>query len=97
MINCHHSSIWKFLEFIKKDQRDNEIIIQQLLGGHTRVKHPIKREYIESQEQIENIVSQYEEYKRTHEIDTYLRAISYRIKRQESEGERANNSDDGDG
>ena len=41
------------------------------------------KKYIDAQRQIENIVRQYEDYKATHEVDKYLRAISYKIKRYE--------------
>lgn len=42
-LNVHHASFWKFVEFLQKDQRDNEIIILQILSGHSRIKHPIKK------------------------------------------------------
>lgn len=85
MINCHHASLWKFLEHIRIDQRDNEIIMQQLIGGHTRIKHPIKKKYIEAHDRITNIVALYDDYKNSHEIDKYLRAISFNVKRYEDE------------
>lgn len=44
-INVHHASIWKFLEFLKQDQRENEILIAQLSAGHTRIKYPVNRKY----------------------------------------------------
>ena len=25
IINCHHPSIWKFIEHVQKDQRENEV------------------------------------------------------------------------
>lgn len=45
MIVSHHSGIWKFLEFLQKDQQENEICILQLEAGHTRVRYPIKPQY----------------------------------------------------
>lgn len=83
MLNCHHPSIWKFLEYLKKDQRDNEVIILQLRAGHRNIKHPIKKRNIINSEQIERIVAQYERYKANNDIKTYLRTIGYKLKRQE--------------
>jgi hypothetical protein len=36
-------SILKFLEFVQKDERDNSILIMQLMGGHRRIRHSIKK------------------------------------------------------
>ena len=36
-VTTHHPSLWKFLEFLRKDQRENEIVMQQLAAGHTFV------------------------------------------------------------
>lgn len=80
MINTHHASIWKFLERIQKDQKMNEVCITQLHGGHTRVKHPIKKKYAAKQAKISNIVAQYNVYKDEDNIFQYLRAISYNTK-----------------
>jgi hypothetical protein len=40
-----HASIWKFLEFIQKNERDNSILTNQLIGGHRLIRHFIKKLY----------------------------------------------------
>lgn len=93
MIVTHHATIWKFLDTIKKDQRDNEILLLQLAGGHRQIKYPIRKSYIMNQRQIESIVDQYQEYAQNNNIDLYLRSISYRMKlynTEESDGEASN-------
>lgn len=80
MIVSHHSGIWKFLEFLQKDQQENEICILQLEAGHTRVRYPIKPQYKKNQEQIEVIVGNYENFKNEGNVMQYLKNISYRIK-----------------
>ena len=42
MLVTHHASIWKFIEHMRKDQRDNKILITQVMAGHQRVRHSIK-------------------------------------------------------
>lgn len=81
MIRTAHSNIWKFLEYIKKDENDNRILILQLAGGHTRIRYPIKKSYAKNEEHIENIVRNYNQYKADDNLPQYLRAISYRLKR----------------
>lgn len=36
-----HANIWKFLEYLKKEQRDNEAQISQYEGGHHNIRHPV--------------------------------------------------------
>lgn len=80
LIVSHHSSIWKFLENVKKDQRENEALIVQLNAGHTRIRYPIKGVYKRNQSQMEVIVGNYNHYKEEGNILRYLEALSYRIK-----------------
>lgn len=80
LIVTHHSGIWKFLEHIRKDQRENEVMMIQLNTGHTRIRYPVKGKYKRNQEQIEVIVGNYEQYKESNNIHQYLKAISYKIK-----------------
>lgn len=77
----YHSSFWKFLEHLKKDQRDNEVMMLQLAGGHTKIKHPVRRIYKVNQVRIEVIVVNYAEYKENVYIPRCLRSISYRLRR----------------
>ncbi|KAJ4444459.1 hypothetical protein ANN_06251 [Periplaneta americana] len=84
-IVTHHASVWKFIEFIKKNQRNNEIIIIQLLGGHLNVRHPIKRSYLQNLGRVEEIVRNYSHYNEEGHIRTYLKAISYHLKLYEDQ------------
>ena len=73
-------SAWKFLERVQKYQKMNETLIQQLQGGHTKIKHPVPRKYTSNQERIKVIVQNYQKYKNDSEVFVYLRAISYCLK-----------------
>lgn len=37
------ATIRKFIYFIKKDERDDGILISQLNSGHSRIRYPIKK------------------------------------------------------
>jgi MULE transposase domain/FLYWCH zinc finger domain len=79
LINAHHATVWKFLDFIKKDQRQNEILIIQSLGGH-RVKKPISKSSLTNQTQVERIVRKYQKRKDDGEIGRYLLSLSHKLK-----------------
>ena len=51
----------------------------QLAGGHTWIKYPLKN--IADHGQVATIVRNYCQYKADNNIELYLRAISYRLKR----------------
>ncbi|KAJ4444952.1 hypothetical protein ANN_06751 [Periplaneta americana] len=80
-----HSSVWKLMEFIKNDQRNNEIIIIQILGGHLNVGNPIKRSYLQNLSRVEEIVRNYNHYNEEGHTRTYLKAVSYHLKLYEDE------------
>lgn len=80
LINTHHAGIWKFLEFLQKDQRQNEIMMIQIAAGHTRVRYPIKGKYKSNQLQVEQIVNRYQAFKDNGNIMQYLKSISYKLK-----------------
>lgn len=80
MIISYHSGIWKFLDHIKMDQKENEICILQLEAGHSRVRYPVKPSYKKNLEMIERIVENYQHFKDGNNISQYLKNISYRIK-----------------
>lgn len=84
MIQSHHSGVWKFLENIQKDENENQVIITQLDGGHTRVRHPVRGSVKRNQEQVEVIVGNYQNYKSEDNIVTYLLAIGYKLKLKEA-------------
>lgn len=82
LINSHHAGIWKFLEHLQRDHRQNEILMIQLAAGHTRVRYPIKGKYKTNQLQIEQTVNRYQVFKDTGTVMQYLKSISYKIKLQ---------------
>lgn len=88
-IITHHSNLWKFIDFLKRDHRDNELLMVQLSGGHRNVKHPIRPSFLENQCYIEAIVDNYSVYVARNDIKTYLKAIAYRIKRPVVEDQEA--------
>lgn len=80
MMLVHHATLWKFMEKLRLDQKENEVMIMQLEAGHSRIKYPIKNKYLLNMEQLENIVERYEVEKSGGRIINYLKAIAYKIK-----------------
>lgn len=80
MIISHHPGIWKFLEHIQRDQNENEILMIQLQGGHTRIRYPMKGQYKRNMEQVERIVGNYQNFKDANNVRQYLLSISYKLK-----------------
>jgi hypothetical protein len=50
-----------------KNQRENEVMIIQLTGGHVNVRRSLKKKYIAHQLKIEQLAQNYEQYKTNHE------------------------------
>lgn len=80
-LNTYHSNLWKFLEKLKKQQHENTQQFVQIRFGHRNIRHPVNRTYLNQQRIVENIVATYADYKANDDLLTYLRAISYRLKR----------------
>lgn len=80
-IETAHANVWKFIEAIKKEERDNGILIMQARAGHTNIKHPIQKKVVEAQKYIEVMVGRYYQAKEGNQIKRYLRTISYRLKK----------------
>jgi hypothetical protein len=59
-IVTHHANIWKFIEYLKKDQHENNLLINQLLRGHVGVCHPIKKSYVLNLRHVEQMVQNYD-------------------------------------
>lgn len=68
------------MEFLQKDQRQNEIMMVQIQAGHTRVRYPIKGKYKSNQLQVEQIVNRYQAFKDNGNVMQYLKSISYKLK-----------------
>ena len=69
--------MWKFMEFLRKGYLGKEILIAQLVFGHWRVRHLVKRNYYINKNQIKTVMGNYQVYKHRGEISVYLR---YRLK-----------------
>lgn len=71
-------------------------MITQLEGGH-KVKYAGRASDQRNNEFIKKIVDSYNTYKADNTVGTYLRAISYRIKRYNyTENEESNEEDEDD-
>lgn len=81
LMNSHHPNIWKFLSQLQKEQQENENQFIQMRGGHRRIRYPLRIRYQEQERIIRNIVMNYDEYKDNEDVDTYLTAIAYRLKK----------------
>lgn len=92
MVKSHHLNIWKFIEYMQKDQRDTEQLCQQLDLGHTRIKQQISKKSKRNQERILRRVQRYQEFKDEDDIPRYLRGIAYYI-RVSNEPEDENNEE----
>lgn len=68
--------------------------------GHTKIRHPVKNTYKTNQAMIERLVGRYNIYKAEGNLDTYLRAIGFRLKLNdylhEIEASEENSSVDGE-
>jgi hypothetical protein len=76
----NHANIWRFLDNIKREEKEIRIQITQLLGGHTLLRDPLNKTYVTNQRQVEAIVSHYAQYKEEGHISEYLRGIAYHLK-----------------
>lgn len=54
-----HPNIWRFLEKLRSEQREIEQQIVQIRGGHTRIRGPLRKTYVEQNRIIEEIVRNY--------------------------------------
>lgn len=87
------TTIWKFLDNIMKHQAENNMLMVMLAGGNTRIKHPAKAVDRRNNERIETMVGNYANYKALGEFGTYLRGLSYNMKRYDVRDEEAAMSD----
>lgn len=73
-ISCHHPSILKFLNVLRREQAVNEVkIIQHLVGQELS---PKKRKYNDCLKRIKKMVEAYKE----HNLWYYLKRIAYNLK-----------------
>lgn len=99
LINAHHPSVWKVLEYLKKEEQNNYTLMVQLQHGHVNIKYPINKTYAFNLRMVKTIVTNYEDYKNRDAMDTFLDAISYRLKLNlvdEYESEEEDDVDDDD-
>lgn len=72
-VSCQHPNIWKFLNVIKREQSLNNVVIDQLIGGHT--VQPPKKKYKDCNARIYTIV---EDFINRNLFD-YLKGIAHNI------------------
>ena len=70
LVISHHVNIWRFIEHLKQQQNETEVLVTQLLGGHENIKHPLSRKYLRNQ-QVENLVTRYQQFKDENDIPRY--------------------------
>jgi len=57
LVGSDHPSIWKFIEYLQKDQILNQMKVEQLLAGQPLP--PSKRKYRDCAERVSRIVGRY--------------------------------------
>lgn len=80
-MQTRHPNIWRFMETLKKEEKEIKQQITQSLGGHRRIRKPLSRQTAARDRMIEAMVENYNDYKEIHGLDVYLRAVSYWLKR----------------
>lgn len=80
MVKTHHLNIWKFSDYMKKDQHDTEQTCIQLDNEHTRIRQQISKKSRKNQERIEMRARRYQQFKDAEEIPKYLRGIACNIR-----------------
>jgi hypothetical protein len=72
-MGCCHPNIWKFIDFIKKEQSLQEVYCTQINSGHCLPKQ--KKKYIDSSSRILTVVKNFNE----STIIEYLRGIAHNL------------------
>ena len=73
-IGSAHPSIWKFIEFIRKEHATTHVTIAQIKAG--QAPPSLRKEYKVINEHIKTIVNDYP----NKEIITYLKGVSHNLK-----------------
>ena len=69
----HHPNIWKFFEYLKKEQDYNDVKVDQYLAGTS--SHPQRKKYRDFSERIKNV----EIYPSFSNVIYNLRAIAHNV------------------
>ena len=72
-VNCYHPNLWRFLEILKREQCLNDVVINQILGGHA--PEPQRRQYAQASARVLHIVRDFN----NRPILDYLRGIAHNI------------------
>lgn len=79
VVGKHHPSLYSFLDELKKEQADCEIMLRQLQLGQ-RIRRGPDRRRRQIEDQLYRTVLKYEEYLNNRDISTYLKTVGYNIK-----------------
>ena len=75
----HHPSLYAFFEELKKEQEESEGMLRQL-GLGQRIRRVTEKKRREREQEISNLVHDYDEYDHRNNICVYLKNIGYQIK-----------------
>ena len=78
VVGKHHPSLYAFLDELRKERRDVEIMISQMQIGQ-KIRRGAGKKRQQKKEQLYNVVGQYEEYYERGEIIDYLKNVGFNI------------------
>ena len=76
LLSANHSTIWKFIDGLKKEQSLNDLRLEQFTAGQPAAEG--KKKYKDTSERIKSIV---EEYGKRSNMD-YLRGVAHNLNLQ---------------
>lgn len=79
VVGKHHPSVYVFLDELKKEQGDTEIMLRQLQLNQ-RVKKNQDKKRRDKDEKIRTTVEKYYNYLHDDDVLTYLKNVGYNIK-----------------
>ena len=79
VVGKNHPSLYVFLNELRKEQADTEIMQRQLQLGQ-RIRKGVERKRRETEEQIMNVVNAYHTYVQGNDVYSYLKTIGYQVK-----------------
>lgn len=76
VVGRHHPDFYSALKELQREQGDTETIVAELAMGK-KVKASPKHKWVVAQERIQNVASDYEDYKNDDKVIDYLRTLSH--------------------
>lgn len=74
-VDCHHPSVYKLVEHLRKEQDHTEILIARFLAGHVKLVSA-KSTYAKLNRRIKTLVTKYDEANNYYD---YLHGIAYNV------------------